>query len=561
MKTDTNKIKYLEIIFFILVALVLLVKLGESSLWEPDEPRYAEAVREMFESGDYLTPHYNYEYRFDKPILYYWFIAGAAKIFGLNDFSIRLPSAIFTFLTVLLIYLMGRRLYGRAAAFSSAVVLSTLFNFVKLGRYAIPDATWIFFITAAFYFFFLGLHEPEKSKQRMYLGYVMISLATISKSPVGAFIPALVFLIYMLLRKDWSLWKRMRVNAGIAIYAVISVPWFAYMLIKYKSAYFNYYFVSDHLSRFFTSDFLRPRPFYYYFQILLGDFLPWTLFLVLAFFMSELKFDKIRDKKSENFTFLIALWAGVILLTFSLSGTKLPHYINPAFPPLALITGIYISKFIEGKNRPGKRFMISQSVVVLTLLILVVFVFIHGHFLIAESMVSPVIYVLAVLPLIISGFLIYTIVRKKITYFIFISGIGILLLYLGVITILMPVYEHTKPVKDISLYLKSIVKPEDEVCLYKTINPAVMYYLEKKVHEIDKPADLNKFIGRNKRIFIVTKARTVYDFENKITVPVYEIKRQARYLPRFTNFFKRPKKAINYELVLLSNRPLSTDER
>ena len=290
-----------EILFFAVLGAVLLLNLGASSLWEPDEPRYAEAVREMYETGDFLTPHYNYEYRFDKPIFYYWLIAGSFKLFGMNDFALRFPSAVLTFLTVLFLYLLVHKIYGRAAAVCSSVVLATMFNYIKLGRYAIPDASWIFFITATFYFFLTGFYNPKKTNLHMPLGYVMLAFATITKSPVGAAIPAIVFAVYMVIRKDWSLWKRMKVNIGILILFLISAPWYLYMIFRYKAEYFRYYFVSDHFFRFFTYEFGRARPVWYYIQILLGDFLPCLktvdrfIYLGIGIELFKSKLDKFSD--------------------------------------------------------------------------------------------------------------------------------------------------------------------------------------------------------------------------------------------------------------------------
>jgi 4-amino-4-deoxy-L-arabinose transferase-like glycosyltransferase len=553
-------IKYLknykfEILFFAILGAVLLLNLGASSLWEPDEPRYAEAVREMFEKGDFLTPHYNYEYRFDKPIFYYWMIAGSFKLFGMNDFALRFPSAVLTFLTILFLYLLVYKIYGRTSAVCSSVVLATMFNYIKLGRYAIPDASWIFFITAAFYFFISGLHEPKKANLHMPLGYVMLAFAAITKSPVGVAIPAIVFAIYMVIRKDWSLWKRMRVNIGILILFLISAPWYLYMIFRYKAEYFRYYFVSDHFFRYFTYEFGRSRPVWYYIQILLGDFLPWTLFFVLAFFNKQLRLKNIKDKKTENYTFLILLWGLTVLIIFSLSGTKLPHYISPAYPPFAILTGIYLSTVISGEKKLNIKCRIAQSLVILTFLAAGILLLVHIKYLTDEHLTTLSTFLCGAIPLLFCVGLVYLFVRKKFDFYIKTAGIGLLMAYLAIIMLLMPVYEKTVPLKDISLNLKKMLEKTDKVALYKTINPAIMYYLHKKVIDIQTTEDLEKFLNQDVRVFIITKSENIRDFENNIQAPFYEIDRKSRYLPRFDNFYKKPREAVNFELVLLSNQP------
>lgn len=546
-----------EIIFFVILAAVLLMNLGASSLWEPDEPRYAEAVREMFEKGDFLTPRYNYEYRFDKPIFYYWLIAGSFNIFGMNDFALRFPSAVLTFLTVLFIYLLVLKTYSKTAAICTSVVLATMFNFIKLGRYAIPDASWIFLITAAFYFFFIGLQNPKKANLYLSLGYVFLAFAAITKSPLGIIIPAIVFFIYMMLRKDWNLWNRMKVNLGLIIMLVISAPWYLYMIIRYKSDYFQYYFVSDHFFRFFTYDFGRARPVWYYVQILLGDFLPWTLFFILAFFNKQLRWKNIKDKKTENYTFIVFLWGLIVLIVFSLSSTKLPHYISPAYPPMAVLTGIYLSNIISSRKKISVRNKISQSLVILTFLMASILLFVHIKYLIVEKLTSPFTLLCGLVPLLFSVWLIYLFVKNKFEFFIKSAGIGLLISYISIIMLLLPVYEKTVPLKDISLKLKGMLENTDRVALYKTINPAIMYYLHKKVTDINTVEELEKFLKQENRVYVITKGENIYDFANNIQAPFYEIARKSRYLPRFDNFYKKPKEAVNFELVLLSNKPVN----
>ena len=430
-----------------------------------------------------------------------------------------------------------------------------MFNYIKLGRYAIPDACWIFFISSAMYFFFSGLQDEKKAKSHIAMGYVMLAFAAITKSPVGIAIIGIVFALYMIIRKDWSLWKRMKVNLGLIILFLISAPWYLYMIIRYKSDYFHYYFVSDHVFRFFTYDFGRARPIWYYVQILLGDFLPWTLFFALAFFNKQLRWKNIKDKRSENYTFLIFLWGLIILIVFSLSSTKLPHYISPAYPPFAALTGVFLSSVVAAKKKPNVRTQIAQSLVILTFLAASILLAVHIVFLLGEKLTSIVTLLCAIIPMLFCILLIILMIKTKFELFIKTAGFGLLLSYLAVILFLLPVYEKTVPLKDISLYLKNMVQKSDKVALYKTINPSIMYYLHKKVIDINSPEELERFLNQNGRVFVITKSENIYDFENNLQAPIYEITRKSRYLPRFDNFYKKPKEAVNFELVLLSNQP------
>lgn len=309
----------------------LFAGLGSYSLKEPDEGRYAEIPREMVESGDYVVPHVNYVRYFEKPPFLYWATAVSFHLFGSNEWGFRLPNALAAFLLVLTVFWFGRLWFGSKTGLLSSVVLLTSLGFFAMARIVTTDMFFAFFLTASL-FSFLEYYRREKWLY-VHLFYAFAALATLTKGPVAVLLLAATVIIFLL--SDWNLGflRKMRWLTGSLLYCVIALPWF--IAISYaEPRFFHFFFIDQHLLRFFTTKHKRSGPLYYFIPVLAAGLFPWSFLLPRAI-------HRLWYTKEIRFLFL---WSLLVFLFFSLSGSKLPPYVLPIFPSLSIIIAHFLDR-------------------------------------------------------------------------------------------------------------------------------------------------------------------------------------------------------------------------
>jgi len=314
--------------------------LGNYSLKEPDEGRYAEIPREMVETGDYVVPHLDYVRYFEKPPLLYWATALSFKIFGVSEWSARLPNALAALLTVLILYLAVTRWFTPEAALLSAVILISSFGFFTMARILTIDMllSCTLFLSLIFFYEFYR----QKKAGAMYLFYACLAMATLAKGPVAPLLMAVSLLIFLTLERRVSFPKVLLSGKGLLLYAILVLPWFIAVALREKE-FLWFFFVDQNFLRFLTQKHHRSGPIYYFLPVLFGGLFPWSIFIpraVAAFW-----------RRGEFHLFLI--WFLVVFLFFSLSGSKLPPYILPAFPALAILLG-NLFQDRAGRPTPGR---------------------------------------------------------------------------------------------------------------------------------------------------------------------------------------------------------------
>jgi 4-amino-4-deoxy-L-arabinose transferase-like glycosyltransferase len=317
--------------------------LGSLSLFDADEPAFAQATREMLISGDWITPRFNGEPRFDKPILFYWMMAVAYRWFGATEFAARFWSAAFATGLVLSIYLFARVVLTPRGALAACLAFATNVATGVLARAAVTDMVLTFFMTWSLFGFFSALRgEPRPSRHFLPVAYGSMALAVLTKGPIGLLIPILVIGLYVVLRgKATETIRRLRPASGLLLFGLIALPWY---LLAYRAngwAFIEGFFVKHHLVRYTGVIAGHRGPIYYFVPVVVLGFFPWSGLLPGA--VRELW--SARGRMRENLSprqEVIAfawVWFGVVFAVFSLSGTKLPSYIFPAFPALALLAG------------------------------------------------------------------------------------------------------------------------------------------------------------------------------------------------------------------------------
>ena len=332
----------------LLLALVLVFSyfslLGHHGLLEPDEGRYSEIPREMRLSGDFITPRLNGVAYFEKPILHYWLTASAQALFGENEFSSRFWPALLALGSVAVTGLLGCKLYGGRAGLLGALVLATSLLHFAVGQLNITDMPLSFFVTAALVAFKFA---EEGDRRLLLLFYAAMALATLTKGLIGIVLPGAVLLTYIVLTRRWGLISRSLYLPGIVLFLALLLPWFV-AVCRVNGDFFHFFFVQEHFLRYTTTIHDRHEPFWYFFPILLLGLFPWTGLLPSALARAF----PGRGRKAGADDLYLLLWAIVILLFFSASGSKLVPYIVPVLPPLALLIGRELDRAFSGKGFP-----------------------------------------------------------------------------------------------------------------------------------------------------------------------------------------------------------------
>jgi 4-amino-4-deoxy-L-arabinose transferase-like glycosyltransferase len=325
--------------------LTFFAGLGRGAIGDSDEAFYAEAAREMIESGDWITPYYNYELRFQKPILFYWLVAAAYQVAGVSEAAARAPSAFSGFLLAVLTYLAGRRWFDASTGFFAATIVATSFGYYSIGRQSLPDLLLALFIAAATWALIEALAAPTTTEtltpatRRLWLSLaaVLIGLGLLTKGPVAAVLPVWWRERYSASHGPTQTWRPGVLDGLLfgGIVVLVAAPWFIAMVDVHGVAYLHRFFVDENLERFATDRYNEPRPFWFYVPIVLGGLLPWSPFMLL--WLPTWQRVLQRRRQVTRTEWRAVLWAAVPFVFYSLSIGKQPRYILPMLPPMALL--------------------------------------------------------------------------------------------------------------------------------------------------------------------------------------------------------------------------------
>ncbi len=337
------------LLLLMIYSLIWFGTLNYRHLIPSDEGRYAEMAREMLVTGDWVTPRYNgYKY-FEKPPLQVWATAAIFQVFGIGDWQARLWTALTGFLTILAIGFTGTRIYNARAGWLAAVVLASSPMWVISGHFNSLDMGLSAFLVAALCSLLLAQTSHNKSSCRnwMWACWVFMALATLSKGVIGAAIPAMVFVAYSISTWDWKIWTRLRLFSGAIVFLLITAPWFI-LVAQRNPEFLEFFFIHEHLQRFTQDAHSRTGPIYYFVPLLLIGIIPWVLQIPGALVQA---WQERRREFSSGW--LLVCWFVVIFAFFSMSRSKLPGYIIPIFPALALLIGHRLDRLLGYSNSLG----------------------------------------------------------------------------------------------------------------------------------------------------------------------------------------------------------------
>ena len=338
-----------------LLALVALAVAGDNMtrrLAHPDEGRYSEIAREMAASGDWVTPRLNGLKYFEKPPLQYWATAASFEVFGENEFAARLYVFVCGLATLLVVGFTALRLWNAEVAVAAMLVLVASPYFMALGGIVTLDMGLTLWTTLTLCAFLLAEQQSSRAHRRwMLVAWAAMALAVMSKGLIGIVFPVAAIGLQALVRLDFSFLKRLEHRLGIVVFLAIVAPWFVLVSLA-NNEFLEFFFFHEHLSRFLTKTHHRIEPWWYFVPILMVGFLPWMFALPSAIVHAWKSEALARDFQPLR---LALLWSAFIVVFFSASGSKLPTYVLPVFPTLALAVGKFV---VEADTRRLARFVV-----------------------------------------------------------------------------------------------------------------------------------------------------------------------------------------------------------
>ncbi|MBF0360066.1 MAG: glycosyltransferase family 39 protein [Oligoflexia bacterium] len=367
--------KTLITIFVIIVILCFwFLPLDYCSLIKPDEGRYAIIAREMVSSGDWVVPRLNgYQY-IEKPPMHYWMTAISFSLFGEHEWSARIWSAIAGMLGVLILFWSARKIYCKEVALYSAMVLFSSIFFIGLSRINTVDMGLTLFMEISLMALLLSQREGATNRENRYYMYVVwigLALAVLTKGPMGIILPGGVLFFYILFARNFSILKRLHIGVGLLIFCVITFPWFILISMR-NSEFLRFFFIREHVERFLTNTHNRDEVWWYLFPFVFLGILPWTGLLITELIRSirSIRLRQFKFKKSSfefNPILLLLVWSFFIFIFFSTSSSKLPTYVLPIYPAMALLLGISL------KRLSNKQFFYQMIVIVVVALLALIF--------------------------------------------------------------------------------------------------------------------------------------------------------------------------------------------
>ncbi|MDQ1273699.1 MAG: hypothetical protein QG591_2329 [Planctomycetota bacterium] len=322
-------------------------------LIDPDEPRYASTASDMVLNNNWIVPHFNGAPRINKPPLFYWAIAISYKIFGINEFGARLPSALAAIGTVLITYLWGKRIEDRKNGFWAGIMLMASPLFFFISRLCITDMLLTFFVCASLYLFFIEYTEANKNNHRRLFLSFLLSMVFLVKGPVGLLLFILIAICFLLWIRDFQYIRRLWYLPGFLIFLGIICAWGIPFWLSLGTKQI-FALLSQEMSGRFVSGYAHPQPFYYYLPVFFMGFFPWSLFVGIPF-IHTLKQRRSMPAEEKRLVYFFCSWFILTVIFFSLSHSKLMTYILPISPAIALLTKS-LSRW-ETEGTLGKRYV------------------------------------------------------------------------------------------------------------------------------------------------------------------------------------------------------------
>jgi len=560
-----------------IAAAMFFVNLGSTHLWDVDEAIFTQAAREMYDRGDAVTPYFNGEVFPDKPAMMYWLMMSGFELFGTSEFAARFWSAVFGVASVLVTYRLGRLMFSPAVGFWGGLILATSFNFNVIARAATPDAFLTFFSALAMLLFVGGtatarplsgeLNERnapwagqtrfEPSWRSWLAIYAAMALGFLTKGPIGVVLPTAsigLFLITVRARAIeaaapgwrgalgyWFRWCRavlapmhvlrtiwsMRPLSAVAMLLLVAGPWYLWVTIATGGEWTAGFFGVHNFGRFLNAMDNHRGPIFYYLIAISIGFFPWSV-LAWPTIVEMRKLSGERHPWRPGYV-LVASWAAVWVGFFSLAGTKLPSYVVPAYPALALATACLVARWVkEPAVLPRISTRLAWSCVILTGVGLTVALPIVAHVLLGGEWFLAAV---GVIPLVLGivGFL-YSERQdsRRAAQALAALGVALPVAVLGFAAVYVDRYQESPAFAE-RIAAGTPEGADAAVTSFRHFRPSYVYYTDEVVTKVNSLEEVNAFFASHpEAAFVITNDGQYEHLDGKLPPEVKVLETRRR---------------------------------
>ena len=486
-----------------LAACLNIYRLGAGSLWDQDETRYAEIAAEIVQTGDPITLHANGEPWYVHPPFYMWLVAATGRVMGFTEFSVRLWSALFSLVGVYATFLLGRAFFGERTGVAAAAILAVTLQYLIQSRLAVFDTVLVAWMLLAFYAFYQGYRRGSRGDYMRF--FLFAGLATLTKGLVGIVLPGLIIAGFVTLRGAWGRWREVPWTAGLVLYTTVGLSWYGVETIlhgrPFAASALGYYT----FGRFFGIVENQANPWWLYVPTLaLGGF-PWSVFWPAAAAWH------LRRARADDASLLVLLACGGTFLFYTAAATRLPNYILPVYPFAAIgVAALWVPVIERRQIDRTVGVPLGWLVVLMGILFLAVGWYLRSRYPEAYRAHADVLLLPAAAIAVGIGTALALAVRGHAFSAFVALGATMAVIWIGVLTWVVPSVETRKPMKFLALAIKSTLRSDDRIIAVGSDVPqSLVFYTGHRVERAERPQDLRAFVCEPGRVFVVLNAATM----------------------------------------------------
>jgi 4-amino-4-deoxy-L-arabinose transferase-like glycosyltransferase len=554
------------VLLTLLVAAIVLyfVNLDVSAIWDANEAFYAETPREMIERGDYINPTFNYEPRINKPVLSYWIVAAAYRVFGISVGVQRLTIALGGVVLILVAFGLGRLAASVEPArsetgLSAALGLAVAPRLVMFARRIFVDIYISMFLALTLLCFALAERFPERRRAFLLLMYASVGFGVLTKGPVAVLLPGMVCFFYLVVHRELRRTADMMLPAGAAIVLAIVIPWYVGIYLQHGAGYLisltKSFVIGENVARYTTGLGVRvERPFWWYIPVVFSDSFPWSVFLVPAALVW------LRDRRSRGapdaaFRTRTLLWLWILLIVafFSASAAKQDLYIFPIVPAVAALSADAIRRATSAGARVGSAPV--RSVPVAAIVAGGVLALVGGGLMYLFQSAGSV-YALdgmvAISIVAIGGGAAVVVLawRGALAPAVTMVAASVLVLDWLFVVRTLPSFEPYKPVPGFANALNGRLQSSDVVATYDVAIPSLVFYLRRHVQEVFSEDRLVELLQSPAGVYAVLPAEDYEQVRSRVPASCV-VDRRRTFDVKLKNVLARDPLP---ELVLVANR-------